>query len=58
MFSFIQKFFPDFFPSTFTERRQSVMRIYRDIVPEENTLWPPVFSMQRSLEADVVLVFP
>jgi len=36
VFSFIQKFFPDFFPSTFTERRQSVMRIYRDIVPEES----------------------
>jgi len=34
IFSFIQKFFPDFFPSTFTERRQSVMRIYRDIVPD------------------------
>lgn len=34
VFSFIQKFFPDFFPSTFTERRQNVVKIYRDIVPE------------------------
>jgi len=33
VFSFIQKFFPDFFPSTFTERRQNVLKIYKGIVP-------------------------
>lgn len=33
VFSFIQKFFPDFFPSTFTERRQNVVKIYQDVVP-------------------------
>lgn len=31
VFSFIQKFFPDFFPSGFTERRQNVVKIYSDI---------------------------
>lgn len=33
VFSFIQKSFPEFFPSTFTERRQNVVKIYQDIVP-------------------------
>jgi len=34
IFSFIQKSFPEFFPSTFTERRQNVVKIYKDILPE------------------------
>lgn len=34
VFSFIQKFYPDFFPSTFTERRQNVLKIYKEIVPD------------------------
>lgn len=38
IFSFIQKFFPDFFPSTFTERRQNVIKVYRDIVPDTSGL--------------------
>ncbi|CAJ1363484.1 unnamed protein product [Effrenium voratum] len=33
VFSFIQKNFPEFFPSSFTEQRQNAMKIYRDIVP-------------------------
>jgi len=37
IFSFIQKFFPDFFPTTFTERRQNVIKIYKGIVPQAST---------------------
>ena len=33
VFSFIQKNFPEFFPSSFTEQRQNAMKIYRDIAP-------------------------
>lgn len=33
VFSFFQKNFPEFFPSSFTEQRQNVTKIYRDIVP-------------------------
>jgi len=33
IFSFIQKFFPDFFPTSFTERRQNVIKVYKDIIP-------------------------
>ncbi|CAK0864765.1 unnamed protein product [Prorocentrum cordatum] len=33
VFSFIMKVYPDFFPSPFTERRQSAMRIYNAIKP-------------------------
>lgn len=33
VFSFIQKYFPEFFPSPFTERRQNVMKIYQEILP-------------------------
>eukprot|EP00438_Fugacium_kawagutii_P015601 Skav212772 [mRNA] locus=scaffold159:93830:99582:- [translate_table: standard] len=36
VFSFFQKNFPEFFPSSFTEQRQNVTKIYRDIVPDEN----------------------
>ncbi|CAE7536786.1 unnamed protein product [Symbiodinium natans] len=32
VFSFIQKNFPEFFPSAFTEHRQNAIKIYRDIV--------------------------
>lgn len=35
VFSFCQKNFPEFFPSSFTEQRQNVTKIYRDIVPED-----------------------
>ena len=31
VFSFIQRFFPDFFPSPFTERRQNLMKMYEAI---------------------------
>ena len=31
VFSFIQRFFPDFFPSAFTESRQNVMSMYSSI---------------------------
>ena len=36
VFSFFQKNFPEFFPSSFTEQRQNVTQIYRDIVPPGN----------------------
>ena len=31
VFSFIQRFFPDFFPSQFTESRQNIMSMYSSI---------------------------
>merc|ERR1719163_2782722 len=31
VFSFIQRFFPDFFPSQFTEQRQNIMSMYSSI---------------------------
>ena len=33
VFSFFQKNFPEFFPSSFTEQRQNVTKIYNEIVP-------------------------
>ncbi|CAK9012632.1 unnamed protein product [Durusdinium trenchii] len=35
VFSFFQKNFPEFFPSSFTEQRQNVTKLYRDIAPDE-----------------------
>jgi len=32
VFSFIQRYFPDFFPSTFSEKRQQRMKRYESIV--------------------------
>ncbi|KAG5177912.1 hypothetical protein JKP88DRAFT_226024 [Tribonema minus] len=31
VFSFIQRYFPDFFPSTFTERRQNLLKMYEEV---------------------------
>jgi hypothetical protein len=31
VFSFIQRFFPDFFPSCYTEKRQNLGRLYSEI---------------------------
>uniref|UniRef100_A0A6V3P2G2 Letm1 RBD domain-containing protein n=1 Tax=Lotharella globosa TaxID=91324 RepID=A0A6V3P2G2_9EUKA len=31
VFSAIQKFFPDFYPSPYTERRQNLVRLYQEI---------------------------
>lgn len=31
VFSFIQRFFPDFFPSPYTDRRQNLVRIYQSV---------------------------
>ena len=41
VFSLILKVYPDFVPSPFTEHRQNVMRIYREIQPagEKTSLW-------------------
>ena len=33
VFSFIQRIFPDFFPSTYTERRQNLFKLYEAIAP-------------------------
>lgn len=35
VFSFIQRVFPDFMPSTYTERRQNLMKLYEAISPED-----------------------
>ena len=35
VFSFIQRFFPDFFPSPFTERRQNLMKMYNALEKKE-----------------------
>lgn len=34
VFSFIQRIYPDFFPSTYTERRQNLMKLYDAISPD------------------------
>ena len=41
IFSFIQRIFPDFFPSTYTERRQNLLKLYEAIAPptEEDESW-------------------
>eukprot|EP00953_Heterococcus_sp_UTEX-ZZ885_P030694 16198-Heterococcus_DN1.PRE.2 len=31
IFSFIQRYFPDFFPSTYTERRQNLLKMYEEV---------------------------
>ncbi|CAM9276618.1 unnamed protein product [Ascophyllum nodosum] len=31
VFSFIQRFFPDFFPSTYTDRRQNLLKMYTEV---------------------------
>jgi len=36
VFSFIQRFFPDFFPSQFTEQRQNIMSMYSSITSTAN----------------------
>ena len=36
VFSFIQRIFPDFFPSTYTERRQNLFKLYEAIAPQED----------------------
>ena len=31
VFSFIQRFYPDFFPTAFSDRRQNLMKMYEEI---------------------------
>ncbi|CAN0502734.1 unnamed protein product, partial [Ectocarpus sp. 12 AP-2014] len=31
VFSFIQRFFPNFFPSTYTDRRQNLLKMYTEV---------------------------
>merc|ERR1719424_464372 len=38
VFSFIQRFFPDFFPSQFTESRQNIMSMYSSITDPRNAV--------------------
>lgn len=38
VFSFIQRFFPDFFPSQFTESRQNIMAMYSSITAPSDTI--------------------
>ena len=38
VFSFIQRFFPDFFPSQFTESRQNIMAMYSSITDPANAV--------------------
>ena len=40
VFSFIQRFFPDFFPSPFTERRQNLMKMYNALEKKEEEVRP------------------
>ena len=37
IFSFIQRFFPDFYPSQFTESRQNIMSMYSSITSAQFT---------------------
>ena len=36
VFSFIQRFFPDFFPSTYTDRRQNLLKMYTEVDKKVN----------------------
>ena len=42
VFSFIQRFFPDFFPSQFTESRQNIMSMYSSITAQVDSLPLPL----------------
>ncbi|CAM9627769.1 unnamed protein product [Discosporangium mesarthrocarpum] len=37
VFSFIQRFFPDFFPSPYTDRRQNLLKMYEEV--EKKSGW-------------------
>ena len=45
VFSFIQRFFPDFFPSQFTESRQNIMSMYSSITAPSEEPWGPEFGL-------------
>lgn len=36
VFSFIQRFFPNFFPSTYTDRRQNLLKMYTEVEKKVN----------------------
>ncbi|CAM9195879.1 unnamed protein product, partial [Phaeothamnion confervicola] len=41
VFSFIQRFFPDFFPSTYTDRRQNLLKMYEEVEKKQEVLDQP-----------------
>lgn len=43
VFSFIQRFFPDFFPTPYTDRRQNLMRIYQVCIFKTESAWCKLF---------------
>ena len=47
VFSFIQRFFPDFFPSQFTESRQNIMSMYSSITAPSEEPWGRIRSRGR-----------
>eukprot|EP00669_Euglena_mutabilis_P010201 TRINITY_DN4971_c0_g1_i1.p4 TRINITY_DN4971_c0_g1~~TRINITY_DN4971_c0_g1_i1.p4 ORF type:complete len:235 (-),score=130.20 TRINITY_DN4971_c0_g1_i1:223-927(-) len=40
VFSFIQRFFPDFFPTAFSDRRQNLLKMYEEIERKPNPTAP------------------
>jgi hypothetical protein len=49
VFSLIQRIFPDFFPTTFTERRQMLSRMYEEL--DKKPLVEPPVPPQRPQQA-------
>ena len=57
VFSFIQRFFPDFFPSCYTEKRLNVRKLYAeierksdvDLLGEDDSVSYPVFQPLANL---------
>lgn len=49
VFNFIQRFFPDFFPSCYTEKRLNLLRLYSEIEKksDDELLGPPVAAVDE-----------
>lgn len=50
VFSFIQRFFPDFFPSPYTQRRQNATRVFEQIADDQSEAFKP--DLVKARDAD------
>eukprot|EP00904_Undaria_pinnatifida_P010440 jgi/Undpi1/6526/HiC_scaffold_20.g09005.m1 len=53
VFSFIQRFFPDFFPSTYTDRRQNLLKMYTEV--EKKVDWEEADPADNAEGSDDIL---
>ena len=51
VFSFIQRFFPDFYPSQFTESRQNIMSMYSSITSSAGPIASPFDATETTAQA-------